>query len=153
MRRYLLVLDMNLPALDANLTWNRPTISSPSKNSSPVTLRSWTWRPPGRRSCHRWSSCWALPPPAATVPRLSSPAHPSRAMTSAVSASLAAEPPEVTGRAKSNLLDVRLDRAAAQDDALERRLGQADPLGQPTAANGPARTRPPARSGRPSDKK
>jgi hypothetical protein len=40
----------------------------------------------------------------------------------------------VTGRANSNLLDVRLDRAAAQDDSLERqrqRLGQADPLGEP----------------------
>jgi len=42
----------------------------------------------------------------------------------------------VTGRANSNLLDVRLDRAAAQDDSLERqrqRLGQADPLGEPDA--------------------
>lgn len=40
----------------------------------------------------------------------------------------------VTGRANPNLLDVRLDRAAAQDDALERRrLGPADPLGQPSA--------------------
>jgi hypothetical protein len=40
----------------------------------------------------------------------------------------------VTGRADSNLRDVRLDRAAAQDDSLERqrqRLGQADPLGSP----------------------
>ena len=55
---------------------------------------------------------------------------------SAVIASLAVEQRGVTGRADSNLLDVRLDRAAAQDDSLERRrqrLAQADPLGQPTA--------------------
>src|SRR5215510_9435986 len=42
----------------------------------------------------------------------------------------------VTGRGTSNLLDVRLGRAAAQDDPRGQRpdrLGQADPLGQPTA--------------------
>src|SRR5262249_8450330 len=42
----------------------------------------------------------------------------------------------VTGHGTSNLLDVRLGRAAAQDDPRGQRpnrLGQADPLGQPTA--------------------
>jgi hypothetical protein len=35
MRRFLLVLDMDMLALDEEPTWNRSTISSRSKNSSP----------------------------------------------------------------------------------------------------------------------
>lgn len=59
-----------------------------------------------------------------------------RSWHSAVIASPPVEQLGVTGRGTSNLLDVRLDRAAAQDDPHERRLGrlaQADPLGQPSA--------------------
>jgi hypothetical protein len=55
---------------------------------------------------------------------------------SAVVTSPAVELRGVTGRGNANLLDVRLDRATAQDDPLERgpdRLAQVDPLGQPSA--------------------
>jgi hypothetical protein len=52
----------------------------------------------------------------------------------AVIASLAVKQLEVTGRATSNLRNVRLGRPPAQDDALGGRLGQANPLGKPSAS-------------------